>query len=133
MNINHQLVQSRRGGKIHYPGCGARSYYIKGVKGTENMTHEEVVEKYGQQLCLTCFPEARKPKTTTPAETPAPAKEEAEEITTCPGSGTYDWATGKREPERWGFMYSNGGTCAHCNNWVSTTTRYNPKMRKHKA
>lgn len=125
--IHHQLVQSRRGGKIHFPSCGARSLHVAGVQGTEKMTREEIVAKYGQALCFTCFPEAD-----TTAPTLAQEEPKAEEGI-CPGSGTYDWATGKREPERWGYYKGNGGTCAHCNNWVATATGYNPMIRKHKA
>lgn len=117
------LVQSRNGGKIHEQGCGHSSHHVSTLKGSENLTRDKVVEKYGRSLCVHCFPEARKP-----VAAPTPIKVEK---TYCTGSGTSDWKFGKAE--RSGFHASNGGTCGHCGEWAGMTTAYSNVMRKHKA
>lgn len=117
MSIKYQLVQSRRGGKIHRAHCGARSIYAAAIEGTENMTDKEIRKKYGQDLCGICFPEA-------------PAQEKG---TTCQGSGTRDWKNGKEFPEYWDLEVGKGGRCAHCNKLVATVSNDDPTMREHRA
>jgi len=122
--LGYQLVQTHNGGKIHDPGCGHRSYSINYIVGSESMTREQVVAKYGTDLCRFCFPEVNEIAAAAPAPAPAPAK------TYRPASGTRDWKFG--EPERKTY-FSPGGTCGHCGKWVGQTSRYNPTIRKHAA
>jgi hypothetical protein len=122
----YPLFQSRNGGKIHFQHCGQRSIYAGPVKGTETMTREEIVAKYGTDLCRYCFPEIDEIAPVAPV-VEAPAADEY-----CTGSGTRDWANGTSHPERWGRR-SNGGKCGHCGEWAGTASQYNPSIRKHKA
>lgn len=56
--LEYPLHQSRRGGKIHYQGCGTRSHYVHVLHKTVGMTVDEVRATYGDKLCRTCFPKA---------------------------------------------------------------------------
>ena len=89
----------------------------------------EMIEAAGDLVCTKCVPEA-------PVKTKRPTIPELAEQwdktntpDVCPGSGTGNWKDGK---VRTGFYTGNGGTCAHCDKWVSNTSRNSRTMRKHK-
>lgn len=121
---NLPLMQSHNGGKVHFPGCGHRSLYVATLKGSSKLTRAEIFEKFGTSLCRYCFPELQD---IAPIEAP---EEKPADDGICPGTNTNDWKFG--EPERHGYLYNNGGTCGHCNEWVGTKSAYNTTIRKHK-
>ncbi|QGU05094.1 hypothetical protein [Corynebacterium comes] len=56
MNTLDQNLVRRNNGKIHDVGCSHRPASIRPVAGTKGMTIQEVVAKYGTDLCSHCFP-----------------------------------------------------------------------------
>lgn len=126
MNLNdtneYPLFQSRNGGKIHHQGCGHRSLSISALGDTKGMTFQEIITKYGTDLCSYCFPEVATQTPVAPKPAPGPAP--------CTGSGTFDWEGGK--PTKTGYYTGNGGHCGHCGKWVPIArTQQVYKIRKH--
>lgn len=85
------------------------------------LNEEDAVKDQGAILCTVCFPSA-------PVEWTSGNSKSEDDV--CPGTGTLDWEGGA--PSRMGYYSGNGGTCTHCNEWVSTRSRTNPEMRKHR-
>ena len=120
----YPLFQSRNGGKIHHQGCGQRSMHISNLGGTKGMTFQQIVDKYGTDLCSYCFPGVAKQAKAPAAPAPAPGP------AMCPGSYTHDWKGG--EPTRTGYYTGNGGYCGHCGKWVTISSNQQVfNIRKH--
>lgn len=52
--INTTLYASGSTGKIHEPSCGLRSRRARAVRGTADMTPQEIVAAYQDRLCKSC-------------------------------------------------------------------------------
>lgn len=77
-----------------------------------------VVSEFGSTACTKCFPDAPVGLATTP-----------ESQGYCSGSGKN---LDPNKPSRTGFAAGNSGICPDCGAVVTLTTRYGPKLRKHK-
>lgn len=90
---------------------------------------EDMIDAAGDMVCTKCVPDApvASKRPTIPELAAAWDKARADEP--CPGSGTSDWIDGQ---VRTGYISGNGGECSHCGKWVSNTSRYGHKIRKHK-
>lgn len=79
--ISNNLYQSGRDSKVHFAHCGHRSLRAGAIRGTKELTWEEVYAQYGSRLCRYCFAEfeATAEETTPEAIEEIPAPEAIEE------------------------------------------------------